>query len=105
MVVKNPRLTIISFLECEFRGLWKDESVRKILEAYSGKISATDHTAPSHVERHTAMENECELWLVRPDGLKRNFLFKKGALVDVSGSTVKFNQSFVIDELSIDEEK
>ena len=105
MEIKEPRLTILSFLECEFRGLWKDESIRRILESYTGKIDLVEHTAPFHVERYTEMEDDCELWLVRPDGLKRNFIFKKGALLDVSGTTVKFNQNFVNDELSVDENK
>ena len=49
------------------------------------------------------MTKGCELWLVQPNDTRRAFVFKRDTDIQVKGTTVKFDQDDVIEELSIDE--
>ncbi len=79
----NVRVAYVSFLECEIRGNWQIKNSR---EAYK------------------AEEDNCEVLLVRPDLLRRTFVFKENSMVFIIGSVLKFHQNDVLDELSIDED-
>jgi hypothetical protein len=79
----NVRIAYVSFLECEVRGNWQIK------------------TSP---EVYKAEDDNCEVSLVRPDLLRRTFVFKKNSYVYIIGSMLKFFQNDVIDELSVDED-
>lgn len=105
MPVIEPRITYIAFQECEIRGNWED----KIDDALNHGVDPEDITTltfeKDNAEYYIALNDDCQLWLVRPDGLRKALVFKKRATVIIRGSTVKFHQSMVADELSVDEEK
>jgi len=84
----------ISFIEC----LVKNEGWR---------ISSSGTPYASEVWRVYKVwkETPAELWLVRPDGLRRAFSFRLGSIIFVGQSAVQFNQHDVIEELAIDESK
>ena len=50
-------------------------------------------------------EGDNELWIVRPDGLKRAFVFKLGSIIEVGLQVVSFVKDDVKEELSVDEEE
>lgn len=92
----NPRIKnviTISFIEC----LVKNEGWEMLL---SGKPFASDIWRLYKVWKETP----AELWLVRPDGLRRAFSFRLGSIISVGQSVVQFNQEDVIDELAVDED-
>lgn len=60
---------------------------------------------PSERGNYTAMTKGCELWLVQPNDTRRAFVFKRDTDILVIGTTVKFDQDDVIEELSVDEKK
>jgi len=91
--IKEPRIAYVAFIECELRGGWTKHSV--ILKS----VEITD----PDVDEYVASSNESELWLVRPDGLRRAWIFKQDARITVRGSIVTFAQHEVRDELTIDE--
>lgn len=86
------RTAFISFLECEIRGLWER------------KLGRPDFTSGDSWEQFSAtLETDCEIWLVRPDGLRRAFRFKKNAVVAIGQMMVRFDQDDIAEELSVDE--
>ena len=50
-------------------------------------------------------EGDNELWIVRPDGLKRAFIFKLGSIVEVGSQVVSFVKDDVKEELAVDEDE
>jgi len=86
-------IVTISFIEC----LVKNEGWKKVLR----------RTPPSSQVWRTYKvwkETPAELWLVRPDGLRRAFSFRLNSIIYVGESAVQFNQDDVIDELAVDED-
>lgn len=49
-------------------------------------------------------EDDAEVWIVRPDGLRRAWSFKLNAIVEVGQSVVQFRQEYVKEELAVDED-
>ncbi len=49
-------------------------------------------------------EDGAEVWIVRPDGLRRAWSFKVDSLVQVSSNAVMFRAQDVKEELSVDED-
>ena len=90
--VKN--IVTISFMEC----LVKNEGWQMLP---SGKPYASDVWRLYRVWKETP----AELWIVRPDGLRRAFSFRLSSMISVGQSVVQFNQHDVIEELAIDESK
>ena len=95
----TPRLTYISFLECELRGRWEDW----IDEAMEQGMDSEDLSLQSPVAHNYRSRKGCELWIVRQDGLRMALLFKTGYHVSISGTTVRFFQDGILDELSVNE--
>ena len=50
-------------------------------------------------------EGDNELWIVRPDGLKRAFVFKLGSIVEVGLQVVSFVKDDIKEELAVDEDE
>ena len=48
-------------------------------------------------------EDASELWIVRPDGLRRAWKFKVDSIIEV-GALVQFRNDDVIEELAVDED-
>lgn len=102
---KQPRLTYIAFLECELRGKWEDwidEAIDK--QGVAPEDLGLD-LGTEAAKNFRASQEGCELWIVRPDLLRRSFVFKKGSEITISGATVRFYQGAILEELSIDEEQ
>ena len=95
MKIKKPRITYLAFLECELRGKWQHHEDDLI------DIDAQLH--PAEQGNYSAMTKGCELWLVQPNDTRRAFVFKRNTDIQIKGTTVKFDQDDVIEELSIDE--
>ena len=70
-LLKEPRITYISFLECELRGYWANN-------ASKGK-STEDHWI--------AKKSGCSMWVVRQDSQRRGRIFRQGAQIILSGNT------------------
>ena len=81
--LKEPRITYISFLECELRGYWANN-------ASKGKSTA-DHWI--------AKESGCSMWIVRQDSQRRGRIFRQGAQIILSGNTVRFIQKEVMEKI------
>src|SRR5437588_765355 len=94
--VEESEITYIAFLECVFRGSWVSAADEK------EGISESDQ---NDFNAFSALKDGSQLWVVMPDRLRRAFGFKEGSLVFVYGSTVRFDQNDVIEELAVDEEK
>jgi len=101
--VKQPRLTYIAFLECELRGPWEDWIDEAISKHGADPEDLNLNLGTNAAENYRAHDG-CELWIVRTDNLRRAFTFKSDYIVTISGATVRFPQSGVLDELSVDED-
>ena len=94
-VLKPIRIAYITFLECELRGTWHD--IQGNYKAQMGKGGKTYFTA--------WREKEAQVWLVRSDGLRRNFAFKNKATITVHQGMIQFNQEDLLDEFGVDEDE
>lgn len=105
MPITEPRITYVVFQECEIRGSWKS----KIQDALDHGIDPEEIDSigleKDNSEYYDALNDDCELWVIRPDGLRKAWLFKKNSRIVIRGSTVKFYPSMIIEELFVDEEK
>lgn len=82
------RVVYIAFQECEVRGDWTGTTdVGKVAWIY------------------TSEDEDGQVHLVRQDGLKRAFSFKKGSVVGMIPMTVFFESDNVTDELTVDEDE
>jgi hypothetical protein len=102
--MENNRLTFVVFLECELRGNWSDPVID---DAITHGVDPEDllTTSPPNTEQHICQGDNCELWLVRPDGLRRAWHFKENHGFIIRGNVVSFNQLSIVDELSVDDTK
>jgi hypothetical protein len=79
--------TYIIFLECQVRGNW------------------TETTDVGRTSRDcTAQDDNAEVGLVRQDGLRRNFIFKRGAVVSITPMMLGLENDDVVNELTVDED-
>jgi hypothetical protein len=81
------RVVFLSFLECEIRGKWSQE-------LYKGGYEWI---------HYIAKDDTAELWLVRPDSLKRAFSFREGSKIQIGMMTVSFNNQDTVNEIAVDE--
>lgn len=95
--VQANEITYIAFLECVFRGPWITTA-----EVNEGVLA---DTVSDDYNEHSAFQEGAELWVVMPDRLRRAFSFKPNSNVRVYGSTLRFDQADVAEELAVDEEK
>lgn len=100
----NNRLTFVVFLECELRGKWYDPVIDHAL-THGAEPDDFLTVNPPNTEQHVCQGDNCELWLVRPDGLRRAWHFKENHSIIFRGNVVSFSQMSVIEELAIDESK
>ena len=83
----------ISFIECLVKGKgWKEE---ESIIPYQQAIWRT---------YRVWMEDHAEVWIVRPDGLRRAWSFRLGAYIEVGQSVIQFMPQDVIEEIAIDED-
>ena len=105
MPVTEPIITYVVFQEGEIRGDWDS----KISDALDHGVDPEEINniglEKDSSEYYDASNDNCELWIVRPDGLRKGWLFKKNSRIVIRESTVKFYQFSIVDELFIDEEK
>ena len=94
--VEESEITYIAFLECVFRGRWVSAADEK---------EGISENSQNDFNEYSAIEDGSQLWVVMPDRLRRAFRFKESSLVFIYGSTVRFDQNDVIEELAVDEEK
>jgi len=85
----TPRLTYISFLECELRGQWEDW-IDEAMEKHG--MDPEDLSLRSPAAENYSARKGCELWIVRQDGLRMALLFKPKYMITISGTTVRFSQ-------------
>jgi hypothetical protein len=82
------RTAYLSFLECDLRDNWS-------------KILYKD----GYEWHHYKAMDEAEVWIVRQDGLKRGFKFKKDSQIKVGMIMLMFVHKDLIEEISIDEDE
>jgi hypothetical protein len=83
----------LAFLECAKRGDW-DVITDELDRFMRLEKSMTGWRSRS---------NECEVWIVRPDGVKRAFRFPPRTKVWVGNGVIKFYGFEAIQELAVDE--
>ncbi len=98
----ESRITYVAFQECELRGGWTNPVV-DFLISRGAEPDDFESKDPPNAERHKAVGTDCEVWLVRPDGLRRAWLFKRGHEIRIRGATIGFNQNSIVEELAVDE--
>lgn len=54
---------------------------------------------------YTPLDDQNELRIVRPDGLRRAFRFKEGSTIKIAQNFVKFDVKDVIEEIAVDEDE
>ena len=86
----NFSLETVSFMECLVKGAWEKIYTNQN-ENLLGSFKAIN-------------DDSAEIWIVRPDGLKRGWNFKAGAIVHQGSQIIQFNQNDVKEELSSDKE-
>jgi len=86
-------IATISFIECLVKkdGWWKIES-------------GLPYEQATWRVYKVFQEDRGEVWIVRPDGLRRAWSFRLGAIIHVGQSVLQFNQSDIKEELAIDED-
>jgi hypothetical protein len=95
--ILKPRITYLSFLECELRGKWTSEEEER--------IELDGQEFPEGRHSYLAAEKGCELWVVQLGIVRKAFSFKKHSEIEIIGTTVKFNQGDVLNELFVDDYK
>jgi hypothetical protein len=76
----------LAFLECVLKGEWEDQPIWDM-----------HYFKPK--------DDQNELWIVRPDGLKRAFRFKTGSSIKIAQNNIKFTDEDLIEELAVDEDE
>jgi hypothetical protein len=83
----------ISFIECLVKGKgWQEEN--PIID-YKQAIWRT---------YRVQTQQPAEVWIVRPDGLRRAWSFRLGSFVEVGQSVIQFMPQDVEEELAVDED-
>lgn len=80
------KIIFITFVECVLKGGWKDQPTWDI-------------------HYYTAKDDLNEIWIVRPDELKRGFRFKTGSQIKIVHNVLKFDNDDMLEELAIDEDE
>jgi hypothetical protein len=83
------RTAHLSFLECELKGYW----------------NRIELTVGYEWHYYIAKDDSAELWLVRADGLKRAFNFRKGSKIQVGMMIVMFTNEDMVQEIAVDEDE
>ena len=83
----------ISFIECMVKG-----------EGWQKIIKHTDLALQIWMMYKVADEGASELWIIRPDGLRRAWKFRLGSIIEVGAQVVQFRNEDVIEELAVDED-
>lgn len=102
--MEDSRLTFVAFLECELRGKWSNPVIDNAL-THGADVEDFLGVDPPNAEQYVCQGDNCELWLVRPDGLRRAWHFEKDHVVILRGNVVSFYQNSIIEELAVDEDK
>ena len=90
---RKLRMVYITFAECEIRGGFNFAEIPDDLQFGSGQ------------ERYYRVWQEpAEVYLVRPDGLRRNFSFKNESIIVVHNGMIEFSHDNLIDEITVDDD-
>lgn len=88
----NRKIAFVQYIECVIKGAWKQRrgqpDVQNNWKMYVSGIG-----------------KDSELWIVRPDGLRRAWNFRPESVVQIGQTTVRFLQEDVEEELAIDEDE
>jgi hypothetical protein len=83
----------LAYLECAKRGDWDpiydDPEIHQRLE--------------SSMTGYRSRGRDAEVWIVRPDGVRRAFSFPSGTKVWIGNGVIKFYGFEAIEELTVDE--
>jgi hypothetical protein len=82
------RTAYLSFLECDLRDNWS-------------KVLYND----GYEWHHYKAIDDAEIWIVRQDGLKRGFKFKKDSQVQIGMMMLMFAHQNLVEEISVDEDE
>ena len=94
MAVTPPKdILTISFMECMVKG----EGWQKIKKH-------VDLSMQIWRMYKVWKEDASELWIIRPDGLRRAWKFRLGSIIEVGTQVVQFRNDDVIEELTVDED-
>jgi len=91
MSISSTRLATVTFLECEYRGLWKRKAPM-----------FDEQNWISYVVGH---KDGAEVWIVRPDGLRRAWKFKEKSVVLFGQNAIRFDHDSIIEEIAVDEDE
>jgi hypothetical protein len=83
----------ISYIECMVKG-----------EGWEKIKKHTDLSLQIWRMYKVCNEDASELWIIRPDGLRRAWKFRLGSIIEVGAQVVQFRNDDVIEELAIDED-
>lgn len=95
--ILKPRITYLAFLECELRGNWVSEEEER--------IDLNGQEFPEGRHSYLSADKGCELWVVQSGIVRKAFSFKKHSEIEIIGTTVKFEQDDVLNELFVDDDK
>lgn len=80
------KIIFLTFFECGLKGQWKDQPMWDM-------------------HYYTTLDDQNELWIVRPDELKRAFRFTEGSTIKIAQNLVKFDVKNIIKEIAVDEDE
>lgn len=103
--MENNRLTFVAFLECELRGNWSNPVEDHAIMYEGADPEDFLKVNPPNAQQYICQGDNCELWLVRPDGLRRAWHFEEEHIVILRGNVVSFYQNSTIEELAVDDDK
>lgn len=83
----------ISFIECLVKGKgWQEQNP-----------TITYQQAVWRTYR-VLIQDHAEVWIVRPDGLRRAWSFRTGAYIEIGQSVIQFMPQDVVEEIAVDED-
>ncbi len=83
--ISSTRFATVTFFECELRGLWE-----KLSDDFNPIVSLEAGWGYYRVQHKDGQE----LWLVRPDGLRRAWVFRNAAIVKLGPNSIQFDHEF-----------
>jgi len=93
--ISSTRFATVTFFECELRGLWN-----KLPEDFN----PIHRLEPGWGYYRVQHKDGQEIWLVRPDGLKRAWIFRDAAIIKLGPNSIQFDHDDILEEIAVDED-
>ena len=93
--ISSTRFATVTFIECELRGLWN-----KLPDDFNPSKKLEPGWEYYRVEHKDGQE----IWLVRPDDLRRAWKFRYAAIVKLGQNSIQFDHDDILEELAVDED-